>query len=416
MQARHKEEGLVLLAVNLDDPESRSKILGFLKKYGIHAKVLLGNSESLKGYDTRVASALYVIDRRGLLAGTPVEFYSKLEKSLEARLPDLLAGKPTPGPLLWAMEKAPPGFGLLWRQPAETVVKLLAVAPAEKGRTAEIGLVDEGHLKRYSAAGKLLGEASVEAEEVQVLRGGDLDGDGKNEWISGGSGRIALWDDAGEEYWSYPGIRESMQLVEVADLDGDGTQEILILNGVSIVAKKSLPGILWKTDALGIVRSVVPDPLGTLLVQTDEGIRSLDHTGHLRGATIPAPGGAVLKGRIDVGSGRTLDVLGPRYYAEVDAGHDLDGDGRKDILVSSPGGIEVFSQEGKPLLILRITNNQIGPMPVLANLDGRPGDELVLAIPDYGLAALGISPHAKPINTSVLPTAASSAILRPLPD
>lgn len=402
MEERHKDEGLVLLAVNLDDPGTRSKIPGFLKKYGIHARVLLGDSKSLNGYDTRIAGAVYVIDRKGFLAGSPAEFYSKLEKTVEERLPDLLAGKPTPGPVLWAIEKTPPGFGLLWRQPGETVANLLAVAPAEKGRAAEIGLLDEGHLRRYSASGELLGEASVETEELQALRGADLDGDGKNEWISGGGGKIVLWDRSGEMYWSYPGIHEPMQIVKVADLDGDGSREILILEGASVVAKRSLPGILWKRAALGAVWSVVPDPLGNLLVQTEEGIQPLDHTGRLC-APVPLPGGGILKGRIDAGNGRTYDVLGPRYYADVDAGHDLDGDGRKDILVSSPGGIQVFSLGGKLILSLRITNNQIGPMPVLENLDGRPGDELVLAIPEYGLVALGISPHAKPVMGSSSP-------------
>ena len=183
-----------------------------------------------------------------------------------------------------------------------------------------------------------------------------------------------LWDGSGETYWSYPAIREPMQIVKVADLDGDGTQEILIREGATVVARRSLPGILWKTAALGDVWSVVPDPLGNLLVQTEEGIQTLDHTGRLRTA-VSVPGGAILKGRIASGNGQTLDVFGPRYYADVDAEHDLDGDGRKDILVSSPGAIQVFSQEGKILLSLRITNNQIGPIPVLENLDGRPGDE-----------------------------------------
>jgi len=402
VEERHKDQGLVLLAVSLDDPETRSKIPGFLKKYGIHARVLLGDSKSLKGYDTRIASTVYVIDRKGFLAGTPAEFYSRMEKTLEERLPDLLAGKPTPGPVLWAIEKAPTGFGLLWRQPGETVVNLLAVAPAGKGSAAEIGLLDEGHLRTYSASGELLGEASVETEELEALRGADLDGDGKNEWISGGGGKLVLWDGSGETYWSYPGIREPMQMVKIADLDGDGSREILIREGASVVAKRSLPGILWKTAALGAVWSVVPDPLGNLLVQTEEGIQPLDYNGRLR-AAVPVPGGAILKGRIDAGNGRTLDVFGPRYYADVDVGHDLDGDGRNDILVSSPGAIQVFSRQGKTLLSLRITNNQIGPMPVLENLDGRPGDELVLAIPEYGLVALGISPQAKPVNVTSSP-------------
>jgi len=400
VEERHRDEGLVLLTVNLDPPENRPKIPGFLKKYHLFVRVLLGDPDRLKGYDTSVPSFLYVVDRNGVLAAVPGSFStstSEMEKDVEAQLPDLLAGKPTPGPVLWAVERAPSGFGLLWRQPVDSWVNDLAIAPPSGGHSAEIGLLTDSHLIRYSASGDLLGDAPLEADNLYELRGADLDGDGKNEWIAAGEERFGLLDGAGELYWLYRSRAGPMRVVDFMDLDGDGSHEIVIQEGSSIVAKKILPGLLWKTPSVQSLRSVVPGPSGTLLVQKDDGIQALDRRGLFLGTPVKVSGEGVLKGAIDLGGGRTLNVLGPPYFGRVDVRHDLDGDGRKDIMVSSRGGITVYSQDGLPLLVLRITQNQYDAPAALEDLDGRPGDELVLAIPDYGLVALGIGPEAKPI-------------------
>ena len=401
MEARHKDEGLVLLAVNLDRPEGRSRIPAFLKKHGIHARVLLGTPESLKGYETDVASTLYVMDRNGLLAGVPGEFVRALEKSLEARLLDLLAGKTARGPVLWALEKSPPGFGILWRQPLDTADVSVAIAPASEGRPAEIGLFGKSHLTRYSGSGELLGEAPLDSDHLYGPRGADLDGDGRNEWAATDGESVTLLDGAGKEFWKYYSLLgPEKQIVGIADLNGDGIREVVIQEPSTVVAKKALGGILWRTPSMGPLRSVVPDPSGFLLMQTEEGIQALDRDGRPRGAPVKAPGG-VLEGRVDQGGGRTLEIFGPPYNLDVDAGHDLDGDGKKEVVVSERGGITVYRQDGSPLVILRITDNQHHPSIALENLDGRPGDEMVVAIPDYGLVALGISPQAKPVESVV---------------
>ena len=87
---------MVLLAVDTDDASDHPKIPEFLKKRGIHARVLLGGPEEPRGYETH-PGAIYLIDRRGVLAGVPGDDYTDdPAKGVEARLPDLLAGKPVP--------------------------------------------------------------------------------------------------------------------------------------------------------------------------------------------------------------------------------------------------------------------------------------------------------------------------------
>ncbi len=396
MEERHREEGLVLLALSTDDPAVRPKIPEFLKTRGIHAKVLLGDPRSPKGYETH-PGALYVIDRQGILADTPGDgTLEELETGEGSRLANLLEGKPTPGPLLWTVEKAPPGFGLLWKQPLDSPVIALAVAPSSKSHPADIGVANGTRLLRYSASGTLLGDSPLEAEKLEFLEGADLDGDGKNEWIAAAGSSVTLLDGAGEEYWNYAASRGAMRVAAVMDLDGDGSREIVLQDGPSIVAKKALPGVLWRSPSEKAFRTVVPDPSGFLLAQGRDGIQALDGKGLPRGRPSRVAGDAVLRGRIAREGGGFLDVFGPDDTV-VDVRHDLDGDGRRDILVSDGEVVAVYSQDGSPLLILRIASNRTSPRVALADLDGRPGDEMVLAIPDYGLVALGISPQAKPV-------------------
>ena len=114
-------------------------------------------------------------------------------------------------------------------------------------------------------------------------------------------------------------------------------------------------------------------------------MREVDARGHPTGASFQAPGSTVLRGEIDRGT----RLFGYRYSSSVDVTHDLDGDGRKDILVVSREGIRVFSQEGAVLMAIQITENQSYPEVTLADLDGRKGDEMILYVPQYGLVALG---------------------------
>ena len=51
-----------------------------------------------------------------------------------------------------------------------------------------------------------------------------------------------------------------------------------------------------------------------------------------------------------------------------------------------------FREAGE--LTLFINESQRAPVVVLGNLDARPGDEMVVFIPQYGLVALGLKPDA----------------------
>jgi hypothetical protein len=400
---------VTLLAVSIDAVGDRAKIPGFLKKHGLHCRVLLGDAEHLAGYDANVASTLYVVDRGGLLAGLPAEFLPDFGKKVEARLSDLLAGKPSPGRIVYEVENAPPRFGVLWRVPLQTTVSALALAPASNGRPAEIGLLGGSRLIRYSTRGELLGDAPLDAENAYYLEGADLDGDGTHEWIVGGSEGFNLVDSAGETYWRYPAMSDTLRVAGILDLAGDGNREILFQDSSMVAAKKPLPGNLWKTEPMGFIRTAVTSPSGTLLVQTAEGIQELDRKGRPVGALAPARRDGVLKGRMDR-EGGSVDLFGPAYGADVATPFNLVGDGKRNILVYEARAMTLFSQEGARGMILRFPSMLSEVRMAAGDLDGRPGDELLLVIPHYGLVALGASPEAKPFggNTIAMGAGATS--------
>jgi len=336
------------------------------------------------------------VDRNGILSGVPGEFFPDLEKKLEPRLATLLAGKPARGRTVWTIEKSPPGFGVVWRDKDAPIATALAVAPPVQGRSAEIGLMSESHLTRYSGSGELLGEAPLEAKKLSYLRVADLDGDGKNEWIAGGEENFEVVDSSGEVYWEYYADRGPLRIVDFADLDGDGLRETIFQDGSALVARTVLSTNLWKTSPLGYIRSVVPDPRGGVLVQTPEGIQAMDRSGNARGPLEAAAGNALLKGRIAPEDGGARDVFGPFYGTDLDVLHDFDGDGRKDIFISGWGGVSVYAQDGSPLLLMRLGDVVTSVTVSIADLDGRPGDELILDVPQYGLVALGLHASAPP--------------------
>lgn len=416
VEERHKDEGLVLLAVNMDAPKDHSRIPDVLKEYHLSVRVLLGDPGSLKGYDTSLVSALYIIDRNGLLAGTPGTFADGLEKKVEACLPDLLAGRPTAGSVLWTVETAPRGFGLLWRQPLDSGINDLAIAPSSKDHPAEIGLLTDSHVIRYSASGDMLGDAPLDDDYPDDLRGADLDGDEKNEWTVTWEHGFTVLDGTGERYCGRSGPVPTT-VIDFMDLNGDGSHEIVVQEGPSVFAYGCMLGdSLWRTPSARFIQSVVPGPSGTLLVQNDHGIQTLDRRGLPLGKYVKVSGEGVLKGTIDLGGGRTLNVFGPPNVL-VDVRHDFDGDGREDIMVTSRAGIAVYSQDRLPLLVMRIAQNQHRIPAALEDLDDHPGDELVLAIPDYGIVALGIRPESKPITSGTdTPPVAGPGTVPPSPE
>ena len=404
----------MLLAVSMDDEEYRPRIPAFLAKHGFHGRVLLGDKERLKGYDTQTTGILYAVDRKGMLAGIPREFEPDMETQAERRVARLLSSDSASGPLLFSVQEAPEGFGILWKQPLPAGAALMALAPNSKGRAAEVGLLDKAELRRFSRTGEPLGVANVNlqmpsfrrnartgglqstgmsAQDPTFLEGSDLDGDGKIEWILGWGNQIALVDSEGQKYWSSYSPDE-IRSVWTQDLDGDGAREIVLQQGASLAARRAVLGSVWITPPLLDLKSVVPNPGGGFLVHEGNRIQTLDQRGKLSDAGAKAPVESVLAGRIGGGkSSQDLFTLpdGP----EVRLLNDFTKKGETEILVASPGFLSIYAQDGKPRLSLKLSDSGSQPILVAGDLDGLPGDEIVLFLQGYGIVALGVAPSVK---------------------
>jgi len=233
----------------------------------------------------------------------------------------------------------------------------------------------------------------VSAEDPTFLEGSDLDGDGKIEWILGQEKRIALVDSEGQQYWTFQSPDE-IRIVSIQDLDGDGAREIVLQQGNSLLAHRALLGSLWSTPPLIDLKSVVPNPGGGFLVHAGDRIQALDQQGKLSDSGVKAPPGAILAGRIGRGKS-SQDLFTILDGPEVRLLNDFTKKGGTEILVASPGFLSIYSQDGKPRLSLKL--NDTGSQPVLASgdLDGLPGDEIILFVQGYGIVALGVAPSVK---------------------
>ena len=402
IEDEHKGKGLAVLAVSLDSPEERSKIPKYLKKFGLRSHVLLAEVGQLEGYDDQTLGQLYLIDRSGLLAGLPGDFEGDFRRKVEAGIKAALKGAPTQGRVILAADKVPNGFRTLWKRMLGENASALAVAPSAGGHPAEIGLISDTQLLRFSPSGEPLGEAPLPGSGYRKLTGVDLDGDGENEWIAEDDVSFSLVNSRGEPYWYYRSTSTSHNLAGFRDLDGDGWLEIVIKDGSSVAAKKALPGLLWQTPPLGALRSVVLDPGGALLAQMEDGLRTLDPRGVPTGGLEPITGKGTLAGRIGTGEDH-LDVYRDSFGGRVVITDNLARSGKQEVLVLGSSTATAFSQEGKVLLRLWVGENRGELQAAAGDLDGRPGDELVLFIPRYGLVALGAGAQA-----DTTPAAASS--------
>ena len=393
MEKRYGKQGVVLASINLDGPEERSKLPGFLKKRQIQARVLLGETGNPAGYETEAAGSLYLIDRKAILAGVPVEFiYGGLEDTLEKKLPGLLEGAAPDGPLLWTLFRAPSGFGEHWRRTLEVEAKAVAIGRPARGGRPEVGVIAGSDLVRYSATGELLGQAPLESGNWNFLRAVDLDVDGTLEWIVGDQWHFLVLNSAGDSYWDFAGPAP-MQIAGFPDLDGDGLKEVVIRQRDTVVVRRNVPATLWQRADFGSLRSVRIGPQGEILVHSEQGLIALDARGKEGGGFRPISDRASFEGRLVRPSGETLDILAPAEPWAMDLEHDLDGDGRPEI-VYVMDGVLVYSEEGDLILNLGAAGLWGGQVS-LGDLDGRPGDELAMTIPNFGLVVLGSNARAQ---------------------
>ncbi|HET6584276.1 MAG TPA: VCBS repeat-containing protein, partial [Nannocystaceae bacterium] len=216
------------------------------------------------------------------------------------------------------------------------------------------------------------------------LRATDVDGDGKREWLVGGWQGVKVLDDAGNLYWER--TSEGLELVAGArDLDGDKFQEIVVRSENRVTALKADSKEMWRSRPFTRIETVAIGPAGEVLVQADGDVVELDARG-AETARTPAPADRDLSGRTTL-DGKSVDVFAAKFDASPRLLHDVDADGKPDVVVVSETGIIAYDAAGAPLLELR--TNETDMNVALGDLDGKPGDEIALAIRHYGVVVLG---------------------------
>jgi peroxiredoxin len=92
----HKDQGLLVLAISMDDPTTTAQVAPYVKRSGYTFPVLLDRSTQAANLYNIHKSAPYtvVIDRNGHIASEKAGFEPGSEKNLEAELVKLLAASP----------------------------------------------------------------------------------------------------------------------------------------------------------------------------------------------------------------------------------------------------------------------------------------------------------------------------------
>jgi peroxiredoxin len=397
-EEKHRDKGVVVWAINTDRVTERAQIRPFIKDHNMPFPVLLGDAEKLTGYDYSALPTLYVIDRQGRVALASVGYDADLEEKLETKIASIIEGGPTPDRPLVRIEVAPDGFGVLWQTDVEGDADACAVAPAIGESPAEIGIIGRKGLMRWSSGGEYLGDSAVVTSWVRDLQVNDLDRDGKREWILVDYDNIKVLDADGGQYWTdEPGLsRFELELADDIDHDQAGGKEMVLSAPGAVVALKNLPEWqLWRNDDFEEIESVVRDPDGFLLLQVNDRLRALDAAGGVATEAIPSPEGFTLEGRVAVDADRTWDFYSGLYDRSPELRYDIDGDGQAEVLIVTWDGLVAYDiRSGE--LVLKIAGDDTSFQAAFGDIDGRPGDEIVLFVRQYGLVILGRTSSAPP--------------------
>jgi len=380
----HRDKGVEVLAISIDDFNSRSQLPAFMKQLQLDLPVLLGEQEQLTEYNYRGIPALYVIDREGQIAHARTGYDPQLEEKLEHEIKAIVERGGGGGRKLLTVEQAPAGWGVRWQRQVAGSFDGVAVAPPIGGAGGEVGAIGREGLMRWSASGEALPAKPLAGWSFN-LDAADLDGDGQREWIVSGWSDVKVLDHTGEPYWEHSG-KEGITYVGRLDLDRDGFQELLLEDGDRVVAMKAVPEPMWTSAPFKGLGGAYVDPVGTLVVESDGKLVQLGARGEITGRGIEVPKGRTLAGRLAVG-GETLDLLRGRWDPAPKLDVDFDGDGRRDILVANKTGVVVYDPDGRTLL--RVRSHDVKLKAALGDLDGRPGAELVLVVEHYGVVVLG---------------------------
>mgnify|MGYP001397183307 CR=1 FL=1 len=379
-------KGVEVIAINTDSFNDRSKVAPFLKKNDIGLKVLFEDEQQLSSYNYAGIPALYVIDRKGRIAHARTGYDPDLKTKLENEVAALVDGTKDPSRELFAVEVAPAGFDVVWKQSVTGDVNALAVAEPIGKAPGQIGAVGRKGLMRWSATGE---EQKAEglAGWTMSLSAADLDGDGKREWVAGGWQSLKVLDSQGESYWDYKTERMA-EVEKIVDLDGDGFKEIVLKDEDRIVAMKAVPKPQWKTEAIDGLESLVVAPGGEVVAQAEGVLTTYGADGRVLHHGRAAPEGRMHRATLQTKDGE-VELFGGRWDSQPVTDFDIDGDGENDIVVTGHSGVVAYDARGNT--ILRIRGKDTGLTTALGDLDGKPGDELAIFVDHYGLVVLGVS-------------------------
>lgn len=381
----HKNKGVEVLAINTDSFNDRSKVAPFLKKNGVGLKVLFEDEQQLSTYNYSGIPALYVIDRKGRIAHARTGYDPDLKTKLENEVAALVDGKKDPSRDLFAVEVAPKGFDVMWKQAVTGDANAIAIASPIGKSPGQVGTVGRKGLMRWSATGE---EQKAEglAGWTMSLNTADLDGDGKREWIAGGWQSLKVLDSQGKSYWDFKTERMA-EVKKVLDLDGDGFKEIVLQDEDRVVAMKAVPKPQWKTEALDGLESVVVTPGGEVVAQTEGVLTTYGADGKVLHHGRTAPEGRMHRATLQTADGE-VELFGGRWDSQPVTDYDIDGDGQNDIVVHGRSGIVAYDAAGKT--ILRIRGKDTGLKTAIGDLDGKRGAELAIFVDHYGLVVLGV--------------------------
>lgn len=244
------------------------------------------------------------------------------------------------------------GGDLLWKYATRAAVYTVALADLEgDGQGEVIAGSDDNHIYALSSDGQLLWRYTTGSRVTEVVAQ-DLDGDGSQEVLAGSwDGYLYLLSGDGELRWRRA-LGGGATNIWVADLQSDGRGEIIVASEEGGVTAFTPEGErLWSYEAGGYIREIDFFEGKKIVVGTSEGVLYLlSSEGQLlwrrdMGSSIPALGTTEIEGspRIILGSGYDDGKI---YFLEED-GQEV----RSFATGSGVWALEIFLLEGEETIV-----------------------------------------------------------------